>query len=320
MSRALIGVATAAILIASLTACSAGADGGKLDPAKSPLATYMEAIYGGYDEETFAAEQVLIEEKVAACMSDEGFEYIPVDQSQNSVSFSGDEWKPDSEEWVAQYGWGFVNSPGQEQMNQQPEENTFVDPNQEYVTALSESEQTAYYETLYGVSPTEEEIGEDGSYEYNWEQGGCYGAAQHEVQGDDPWSDEKNKPLIESMNKLYEGVQNDPRILEANAKWASCMADAGFSGLASPQAAQEQFLDELNGYYEGMTEGVEADDPKLKELGAKEIEIALADLACAKESDTRQLALKVQFELEEQFIADNKSELDALLAETEQGN
>lgn len=320
MSRALIGVATAAILIASLTACSAGADGGKLDPAKSPLSTYMEAIYGGYDEDAFAAEQVLIEEKVAACMSDEGFEYIPVDQTQYQSSFSGGEWLPDDESWVAQYGWGFVNSPGQEAMNEPQEENAFVDPNQDYVLSLSESEQAAFYETLYGVSPTEEELGEDGSYEYNWEDGGCYGAAQHEVQGDDVWSDEKNQPLIESMNKLYESVQKDPRILEANAEWSSCMADAGYSGLASPQAAQEKFLDDLNGYYEGMTEGVATDDPKLKELGAQEIEIALADLACAKKSDSRQLALKVQFELEEQFIADNKAELDDLVAQSEQGS
>jgi len=318
MSRALIGVATATILIASLTACSTGADGGdKLDPAKSPLTTYFDAIYGGYDEDTFAAEQVLIEEKVAACMSDEGFEYIPVDQTQYQSSGSADEWKPDDEEWVAQYGWGFVKSPGMEEMND-PDANTFVDPNQDYIAGLSESEQAAFYETLYGPSPTEEELGEDGSYEYNWENGGCYGAAQHEVQGDNAWEDEKNQPLIEKMNALYEDVQKDPRIVEANATWASCMADAGYAEYESAQDAQNKFLDELNAIYEDTTEPIEPDDPRLKELGAREIELALADLACAKDADTRQLAIKVQFELEEQFIADNKAELDALLAEAEQ--
>lgn len=320
MSRALIGVATATVLLASLTACSTGADGGggKLDPAKSPLSTYFEAIYGGGDEETFAAQQVLIEEKVAACMSDEGFEYIPVDQTQYQSSGTADEWKPDDEEWVAQYGWGFVNSPGMAEAND-PEANTFVDPNQDYVAGLSESEQAAFYETLYGPSPSEEELSEDGSYEYNWENGGCYGAAQHEVQGDNAWDDEKNKPLIEKMNALYEDVQKDPRLVEANSKWASCMADAGFAEYESPQDAQNKFLDELNAIYENTTEVVDpASDPKLKELGAREIETALADLACAKETDTRQIALKVQFDLEEQFIKDNKAELDALLADAEQ--
>ncbi|MGV8883676.1 MAG: hypothetical protein ACOH19_16130 [Rhodoglobus sp.] len=319
MSRALIGVATATILLASLTACSAGADGGggKLDPAKSPLSTYFDAIYGGTDEDTYAAQQVQVEEMVAACMSDEGFEYIPVDQTQGQTNFSGDEWKPDDEEWVAQYGWGVVNYPGKPDA-EEPTENTFVDPNQDYVAGLSESEQAAFYETLYGPQPSEEEIGEDGSYEYNWEDGGCYGAAQHEVQGDNPFDDEKNKPLIESMNKIYENIQTDPRMVEANAKWASCMADAGFDGYANAQEAQNKFYDELNALYEGAPEGLQPDDPKLKELGTREIEIAVADLKCAKEADTRQLALKVQFDLEEQFIAENKAELDALLADAEQ--
>ena len=321
MSRSTIGAATAAVLVLSLTACTGGGDGAgdTLDPAASPLATYTEALYGGYDQESANAEQLLIEEQVAACMADEGFEYIPVDQSQNSGSFSGDEWKPDDEEWVAQYGWGFVNSPGQEEMSEEPEV-IFVDPNEGYVTALSPSEQTAYYETLYGAGPSEEDLAGDGEYEYNWEEAGCYGAAQQEVQGSDPFSDDKNTALLESMNALYENVQNDSRIVEVNAQWASCMADAGFASFATPQAAQEKFIEELNAFYETSTEGITPDDPKLEELGAREIEVALADLACAVEADSRQLALKVQFELEEQFITDNKSELDALLAEAEQGN
>lgn len=318
MSRALIGVATATILIASLTACTADGGGGdKLDPAKSPLSVYFDAIYGGYDDEEFAAQQVLIEEKVAACMSDEGFEYIPVDQTQYQSSSSGDEWNPDDEEWVGQYGWGFVNYPGREATG--PDASAPTDPNQDYVMSLSETEQTAFYETLYGPSPSEEELGEDGSYEYTWENGGCYGAAQHEVQGDNAWDDEKNKPLIEAMDKLYQETQKDPRIVEANAKWASCMADSEFPDYKSPQDAQDKFLEELNAIYENTTEAIEPDDPRLKELAAREIDIALADLACAKEVGTRELALKVQFELEEQFIADNKAELDALLADSEQG-
>ena len=319
MPRSFIGAATAALLVLSVSACSGGGgdDGTTLDPEASPLAAYTEALYGGFDQESADAQQVLIEEQVAACMAGEGFEYIPVDQSQYSSSVSGEEWDFDSEEWVAQWGWGFVNSPGQAEVNEEPEV-TFVDPNEDYVTALSPSEQTAYYETLYGVGPSEEDL--EGEYEYNWEEAGCYGSAQQEVQGTDPWNDDKNTALFESMNALYEGVQNDPRLVEANAQWASCMADAGFSGYSTPQAAQESFIDELNSYYETSTEGITPDDPKLKELGAREVEVALADLACAEEGDTRQLALTVQFELEEQFITDNKAELDALLADAEQGN
>ena len=321
MFRSFIGVTAVATLTLSLAACSAGGGGGeKLDPAASPFATYWEALYGGYNEETVEAQQTLIEEQVAACMADEGFEYIPVDQSQNWTGASGEEWLPDSEEWVAQYGWGFINYPGRDEMEEVQEADMPVDPNQDYVTALSASEQTAYYETLYGVPPSEEEMQEGVAQEYNWEDAGCYGAAQQGVHGEDPFSDEKNAALMESMGSLYEDVQNDSRIVEGNAKWASCMADAGFSGYATAQDAQEQFSEELNSYYETMTDGITSDDPELTKLGEREIEIALADLACAEESGSRQLALRVQFDLEEQFITDNKAELDALLAEAEQGN
>lgn len=311
MSRASIGVATATVLVLFLSACTSSVDGKEVDveeveTVESPLAPYMDAIYGGYTEEAWA-EQYVVAELAAKCMADEGFEYIPPNPTPYEPVTPGESWEPENEEWVAQYGWGIVNSPGDDQLR------VIDDPNQDYVMALSQAEQAAYYETLYGVPPTEEEWS---AGTVSWEDEGCYGAASHEVQGHDVQSDEKYKSLLESMNKIYENVQNDPRIVEANATWASCMADAGHSGFANPQAAQDQFMEELI----AQREAVEADGGlKLKELGAREIEMALADLACAKEADSRQLALTVKFELEEQFVADNKSELDAALAEAEQG-
>ena len=53
----------------------------KLDPEKSPLAEYMSACYGEQDQEFYDKQSKQVEELVAACMADEGFEYIPVDQS-----------------------------------------------------------------------------------------------------------------------------------------------------------------------------------------------------------------------------------------------
>ncbi len=53
-------------------------------------------------------------------------------------------------------------------------------------------------------------------------------------------------------------------------------------------------------------------------LGEEEVELALADLGCREETDYRQKAQDIQFELEEQFIADHESELEALRAAAEQ--
>jgi hypothetical protein len=285
----------------------------ELDWKDSPLNAYLNAQAGMSEEEMnehFLEQQQKIEEQVAACMAEQGFEYIPVDQSQyGGVSMDSGEWDPESREWVEEYGYGAVNFPGSEQKPEQE----FVDPNQEYVESLSESEMAAYYETLHGPQPTEEELDEEGGYEYDPENAGCYGSAQLEVTGDDPYSSEEFKPLMDAMNELYSEMQNDPAVGELNAAWSSCMAEAGYSGFATQQDAQNSIYDEINAYYEGQTEHVE-DDPALAEIQEREIDLALADLECRESTDYRQESLRLQFELEEQFVQEHKAELEALKA------
>lgn len=285
----------------------------ELDPRDSPLSSYLNGQADMSEEEMqehFTEQQQEIEELVAACMTDEGFEYVPVDQSQNGgISFSGDEWNPDDREWVEQYGYGAVNFPGRDTPVDPEQE--FVDPNQDYVMSLSGSEQAAYYETLYGPQPTEEEMNEDGGYEYDPLNAGCYGSAQQEVQGADPYSAEENKPLMDALNEFYTDLQNHPALAELNADWSSCMADAGFSGFATQPDAQNSIYDDINAYYESQTEPVE-DDPELAAIGERELDLALADLDCREETDYRQESLRIQFELEEQFVQEHKAELEAL--------
>jgi hypothetical protein len=307
-------------LVIGLAGCSLipGGDD-ELDWEDSPLSTYLNAQAGMSEEEMnehFTEQQQRVEELVAECMAEEGFEYVPVDQSQNGgVVFSDDEWDPESREWVEEYGYGAVNFPGRD--DQPDPDEQWVDPNQEYVQSLSESEMLAYYETLHGPQPTEEELNDDGSYEYNWETAGCYGRAQHEVSGGDPYSSDEFKPIMEAINEFYMDLQSSPALSDLNAAWSSCMADAGFSGFATQVDAQNSVYDELNAHYENMTEYIE-DDPALVEIQEREIELALADLACREETDYRQESLRVQFELEEQFVQEHQSELEALKAALQQ--
>lgn len=304
-----------AVLAIGLAGCSMlpGAEP-ELDWQDSPLNAYLNAQAGMSEEEMnehFATQQQEVEEQVAACMTEQGFEYTPVDQSQYSGFVSGEEWDPDSREWVEEYGYGAVNFPGRD-VQPDPEEMP-VDPNQEYVQSLSESEMAAYYETLHGPQPTEEELGEDGSYEYNWENAGCYGSAQHEVTGDDPYSSDEFKPIMDAINELYMGLEKSPALAELNAAWSSCMAEAGYAGFETQTAAQNSIFDEINAHYENATEPIE-DDPALLEIQEREIDLALADLECRESTDYRQESLRAQFELEEQFVQEHKAELEALKA------
>ncbi len=312
-------MAVAAIL--ALTGCSAGPDGGgggdTLTYEDSPLAKYLAGVYGNMDEETAIADAAEREELVAACMTEEGFEYTPVDQSQY-MSFADDFEERNTEEWVASNGWGMVQT--QEEMDAAQQEATeFVDPNQPYVESLSASEQEAYYATLYGVGPSEEDLNEDGSYEYNWEEAGCQGSAEHELQGDSNyWEDPEFTDLFASMNSLWEELPKQPEIVELNEKWSACMADAEYADLAMRTDAQNIIIEEQNAFWSGENP-VEPSAEEMAALKQKEIDLALADFHCAQELDYDKVQFTAQFALEEQFIADNKSELDALVAAYDKG-
>ncbi len=321
MTRTLSAVAPVAVLLGAaltLSACSLipGAGGGeKLDPEKSPLSEYMSAFYGEQDDEFYAQQAKEVEELVAECMSDQGFEYIPVDQTQYS-SFDYDYAERETEEWVAANGYG-VNLSEEQKEEQDSQFEDFVDPNSDYVQSLSESESTAYYEVLYGPQPSEDELNEDGSYEYSWEDGGCYGVSQHEVSGDQAYDQDEFKPIFDAMSALYEDQSKDPRMKELNAKWASCMADAGYDDFKEQFDAAQSIYDQQNEFWENNTDGSSPSDEQTAEWREVEIDTALADLHCKEETNYTQESLKVQFELEKQFIKDHQAELDELVAFSE---
>ncbi|MFT3798635.1 hypothetical protein [Microbacterium sp.] len=319
--RIAIALAAASVLALPLTACSGESSPQSSAEEDSPLNAYLSAAWGGdlseEEQQAYWSEQNTKREEItAACMSDLGWEYVPNVDNTVTVS-SGEEWQPDDREWVAQYGYGMINWPGQEETETEGTEE-YTDPNQDYVMSLSESEQTAYYADLYGAGPTEEELNEDGSYEWNWETAGCSGKASHEVDGDSPWSDEQFVPLMEAISQLYTDAGNAPELSALNKEWADCMADAGYPGFAKQEDAQTSISDELNAYYENQTEWVE-DDPELAELAETEVDLALADLDCREKTDFRAQQAKVQRTLEEQFIEDHKAELEAFKAAAEQG-
>jgi hypothetical protein len=315
-----VGIAVLAVSLV-LSGCSGGSDGessSELKAEESPLSEYLAAVYGSQDQDDFAQQQKEAEELTAACMAEEGFEYIPVDYSSQYEDMPEPEDIEDTntEEWVTENGYGINQT--SEQMEEQSEQAVeYVDPNQDYVASLSEGEQAAYYEVLYGPGPDESELDEDGSYEYNWEEAGCQGEAQHETSASSVWEDEAHKPVVDAMNGMYEDIQNDPTVKSLDAEWATCMADAGFAEFSKKQDAIDAVIEESNGLWEGTETG--PTDEETKAARDHEIEIALADFTCSEEVDYTDKQLEAQFKVEEQFIADHKSELDALIADYEAG-
>jgi len=325
----------ASAMVFILTGCGGASSDDKLSYEDSPLSQYLSAAWGGdlsqeEQQKKMEEQQTKVEDLVAQCMADEGFEYTPNTDTGTVVS-DGGEWEPEKREWVEKYGYGFVNSPFSEQLEENPSEQESSDPNADYVTSLSESEQAAFYETLYGATPAEDELAEDGSYEYRWEDAGCQGWAQHEIQGDDPSQSEEFSALRTKMEELMTTMQDSPELADLNAEWASCMADKGEPGFTKQSEAGESIMEEQNKIYDEVygdgsepvdTEAADFEDPsegpEMKALGERELELAVIDLECREKTSFATKSLEIQFALEEKFIAENKAELEAFKAAAEQ--
>ena len=192
--------------------------------------------YGSEDPEEQQAqwrdEEARRQELIRACMAEEGFDYTPVQQPEDSFQVFGPE---DEEESVRTQGFGITTWYGNEDQFSGPEVE-WVDPNQEMVEAMSESEQEAYYAALYGSEEEQmegatTEIDPETGEEYTMVEGygaGCEGEASEEIWGDQSQTQGLWEELEPDMTAMYERVEADPRTVELNDEWSACIADAGY--------------------------------------------------------------------------------------------
>lgn len=332
----IVMTAAGCALLLLTAACSSGSDGkgdGKDGDkeAVSPLQVYYDQVYGtaeDFDQAKADEQNREVEELVAACMAEEGFDYTPQENNGGTVvssdDFDGPEW--DSLEFAEQYGYGATTDPYGMQAAQEtapPEETEWVDANADYVASMSETEQAAYQDALWGPQSTQE-YDEDSevAQEYSWEDAGCYGAAQHQVYDAGASTGEDFQPLMDEMNKIYENLATNPAMTELDSTWSTCMADAGYPGLATPSDAQNSIYDKSNALYgnedwdwEANPDGPPApSDEALAEVTKLEIATAVADWHCKDDLDYTAKAQEVQFGLEQDFVDQHKAELDAWVA------
>lgn len=315
----------AATLTSFLVGCS-GQDEASSDAEltwdDSPLAKAM-----GYDSDdlllpdpasvdsSFEEYSRQTETIIASCMADLGFEYIPSSGSQVQVVVESAEILQDPIENAHQNGYGI----GEQSIDL---DDVPVNPNQAITDAMSETELAAYERALWG-SPFDQETTGDSTIEeteYDWEEAGCSGKAEHEVaaagSAEDPTTAVMKDPqwaeLIAAMNGLTVEAGNDPRMAELNASWSTCMSKAGFD-FASPEAAVNSFLDAQDSPAEpaagdGGTAGAPEDVDAAKDL---QINVAVADFTCQEEVDLPNEALRIQFAIEQEFVDANAAELKA---------
>lgn len=129
---------------------TSSADGGGAATSSSyfsPLQEYLSpSSTGAGADEANQAKEKKAQEIAAACMADQGFDYVPFVYPMSSTMVL-DDTDYSSRAWAEKYGYGistvdaFGTSSTAESVN---------DPNQAIVDAMSEGEREAYYQALYG--------------------------------------------------------------------------------------------------------------------------------------------------------------------------
>lgn len=319
------GLAAAAALVLSACSSDGAQSGAKVEEASGPLWEYMAAMWDSEDwSEDYQREQDRQrEDLIAECMAEQGFEYTP--DTANTVYYSGDEdWDgPDwgTREFAEQYGFGVIDWPGMQEMEEQQEGQEYIDPNADYVSTLSESEQNAFYEALSGPGPTEEELAlmeEDENYMWQPEDQGCWGWAYEKVNEGTAagfYDDPEFADLIQAMNTMWDDAQSDPEMVALNTDWHACMVGAGYPDVTVRDEIHNWIYDQYNAQMEDSNgEWVEMTTEQREQFREFEIAVAVADWDCQKEANWEKRYKEIDTRVQQAFLDAHKDQLDAALA------
>jgi hypothetical protein len=222
---------------------------------------------------------------------------------------------------------------------------------------MSDSERDAWYAALYG---TEEEQMEDSYTEVDPETGeeytvsdgfgaGCQGEAYEAEYGDQSAEQDLWVEVEPAMQAMYEQVQADPRIVELDQDWSTCMASAGyefesmtkmqetiyedfqtrFDAIVGPNGGYTDPFEgwseaEIEAFFEEKTEeevdaffreaeqttNDDIDQDALAALQQEEIDMAVADFECR--DNYWEVYQEISGEYEADFVAENREALEKI--------
>jgi len=265
------------------------------------------------------------EELIAACMAEQGFQYLPFLEISRTVVMgdgSAPDW--DSREFVEQFGFGMsVPPPLSGSVTMGP--NQANDPNLELRAALSDAELAAWDYALHGGSLLADDMDVAEFAEWmaaraqdGWQ--GCSGMAWEAVHGTPDGFEVLNAEIDNFYRALMAGTH--PNIAALNAEWAACMANQGFPALSSPRLLQDMMFDEnhaldgatvfRDGEGIGLVWGGEVATPEQRlAFQEREFSLALANYDCRAETSYQERHNQISFALQQEFVDQHRPELEA---------
>ena len=206
-------------LLVVLTACG----GSRSSTSSGPIPGKEE--YGMTMKELFTAIES-VETEISKCMSQAGFEYVAVDYNTVRRGMTSDKSLPGMTEgqFIDQYGYGistlYTGLAPQLSELRTPAQLGLGEQNVQIFASLSPADQVAYTHTLFGEHA-------DATFAVALETedfsrtGGCTRSAIETFFT----PEQMNATFLNPFDAL---VEKDPRMVAANADYASCLRSAGF--------------------------------------------------------------------------------------------
>ncbi|MDQ2625156.1 MAG: hypothetical protein M3Y20_08365 [Actinomycetota bacterium] len=269
-------------------------------PAQGPLEEYV-----GWSHPEGAAgvvEQLrLRESRIAACMTELGFEYVPHVPATDEV-IEGEGPAQGTREYVELYGYGTWN-PGTDEAGSFQFDYEPSAEREQYLAAMSPSELEAYQTAMYGpVTQTDP----DGSVT---REGGCLSVGHDGIAAGDEYA----RTVMDDAIAFLAALPEDPAFAELDARWSECMAGEGMS-FGSPHRARASFSDALVAYFMDLdqVEGDPLATPEARERAVEEMRVALADLECRESLDYDREHTLIAHELQAAYVEEHLADLDLL--------
>lgn len=300
------------VLLVAVAGCDGGGGSSSAaGPTPGPAEAYFEAALG-FSADDAAAAAVRQEELVAACMAEQGFEYVPDTSGYQFVDAAEIDPPPGSRDFAEQFGYGFAAAPDEMRAT-----SSGAGPNEAVIAAMSPEEYGAYSRALWGDDVVDASSGGD------VELGGCTREARDQVWGDRE-TDHVRAALEDEIARIdAEVAPTDPLVMAATAEWSECMADAGHPGYAAPPDAEQAAWDAWIAFNDGI-----AADPTLglvdpdgggpvgeRALAAHEASLATADWDCRAAADYDTVWSDARDRLQQDYVDANRAELDAWVEE-----
>ena len=271
-----------------------------------PLDLYLIRIRGNQGAETQQEAQArvdrdfrLSQELTAICMAEQGFVYRPMTRVTTVTLLEGP--ARGSREFAERFGFG-ISHRGALPGSQSSVTSEEIDPNREYVAAMSETELRAWQLALWGDWDT---WPADGVADENTVLG-CMSSAWDTLNAD---NNPEFAAIRAEIDIFFTAVTSDPRMTALDQEWSACMHNLSYSGWQSPIHLENSLLEEWLTLFTDFAASLQFND--------REIAVAVADVTCREQVDYELRARAINFELQHNFVAANLTELEAWVADVE---